>query len=100
MSGVYYTYISRKQIGVIFRANKDGNLNLSQEVISLLYNNVAERRTFVNGNIGMEEMCRATKNAIDMIFAKNYEEAQKELGRGLGWLQTRCEGYKDINLTA
>lgn len=74
----YYTYITRKQIGVIFSNWKKGNLNFSEELISFLYNHCAEVRGFNNNNT-FEDVLVRVKNGIEMIFNNDIENAEKEI---------------------
>lgn len=73
---MFYTYISRKQIGVVFANAKRGNINLSEDVISWLYKNCAEVRGYNNNN-NFEDVLRRVKSGIDSIFSGNYAEAEE-----------------------
>lgn len=74
----YYTYISRKQIGVIFANWKRGNLNLNKDIINFLYNTCAEVEGYIN-NMTFNDVLNRVKSGIDKIFANEYEEAEKEI---------------------
>lgn len=78
--GKYYTYISKKQIGVVYFNNKKGNLSLSDEIISWLYNSIAEIKNF-NNDHSFENVLDIVKNAIDKLFENDYEEADKDIKR-------------------
>lgn len=75
---MYYTWISKKQIGVIFSNWKRGNINLTDDQIKWLYNSCAEVKGFNNNN-RFEDVLRRVKNAIDSIFAGNNAEAESEI---------------------
>ncbi len=68
---------SRKQAGVIYRAIKEGKIEMSKDAISAMYDNcdyidVYSRLTAdlaING-------VPAIKNAVTFIFEGNYENAQ------------------------
>lgn len=64
----YYTFISKKQIGVIFANWKRGTLTLSEEVINWLYRRCSEIRGFID-NTAYEGVLSEVKEAIDAIFA-------------------------------
>ena len=89
----YYTRLSKKQIGIIYRANKEGKISITDKMISFLYNDVAERSGLAN-NEALENACKAAKSAIDNIFAGNYEEAQNSLTDSFNYLMVRSEGYR------
>lgn len=75
---MYHTWISKKQIGVIFANWKKGNLNLTEEQIKWLYNDCAEVKGFNNNN-HFEDVLRRVKSAIDSIFAGDCLEAEKSV---------------------
>ena len=75
---MYYTYISRKQIGVIFSNWKRGNLNLAEEQINWLYNTCAEVKGY-NNNHDFDAVLQRVKAGIDHIFNGDLEEAQKSI---------------------
>jgi len=80
MTNAYHTYISKKQIGVIFGNNKRGNITVSNEIISWLYNSCAEVRG-CNYNDNFESVLYTIKSAIDEIFKNEYEKAQADIER-------------------
>lgn len=72
---MYYTWISKKQIGVIFSNWKRGNIDLSEEQIKWLYNSCAEVKGF-NNNMNLEDVLKRVKSAIESIFSGNIKEAE------------------------
>ena len=74
----YYTFISKKQIGVIFSNWKKGNLNLTEDEIKFLYNNCAEIRG-LNFNHNFDDVLQRVKYAIDSVFANNFSEAESQI---------------------
>lgn len=78
MSSYYHTYISRKQIGVIFANWKRGNLSLTEDHIHWLYNRCAEIRGF-NDNNAFEDVLQRVKHGVDAIFAGDLAEAQEKI---------------------
>lgn len=78
----YHTYISKKQIGVIFSNWKKGNLDLTEEDIKCLYNSFAEVKGF-NTNNNFEDCLVRVKRGIESIFDGNIEEAQEQILSGL-----------------
>lgn len=78
MTNGFATYISRKQIGVIYSNNKRGNLHLEDEIVSWLYNSCAEcRYNYNNVNAYLDDV----KAAIDMVFSNKYAEAEAAIRR-------------------
>lgn len=75
---MYYTFITRKQIGVIFANWKKGNLNLDEKIIKFLYDKCAEVRGYKNNN-NFEDVLVRVKDAIEEIFANNYADAEREI---------------------
>lgn len=72
---------SRKQMGVVYRAMKEGRIAISKEDVSYLYdwadadfavNNTNDSRRFDTMRYGM-------KNAVDAIFAGDYKAAQTSI---------------------
>lgn len=74
----YYTYISKKQIGVIFANWKKGKINLTEETIKFLYNTCAEVKGFQN-NTCFEDVLQRVKRGIDCIFSNDFQEAEKSI---------------------
>ena len=74
----FYTYITRKQIGVIFANWKRGTVEISKDDISWLYDSCAEVRGYIN-NYRFEDVLVTVKGAIEMIFEGRHEEATKEI---------------------
>ena len=69
---------TRKQMGVIYRAVKEGKLSIDKADVSYLYDwadkdfqvfNTDDQRLFEKMHYGM-------KNAIEAVFAGNYESAR------------------------
>lgn len=75
---MYYTWISKKQIGVIFSNWKRGNLNLTEEMIKWLYNTCAEVKGFKN-NFRFDDVLSRVRSSIDMIFSGEYADAEDTL---------------------
>lgn len=71
---MYYTWISKKQIGVIFSNWKRGNIELTEAQIKWLYNSCAEVRGYNNNRF--EDVLRRVKSAIDSIFANDFDGAK------------------------
>lgn len=81
---MYYTYISKKQIGVIFRNWKQGKIKLDEEVIKFLYDHCAEVRGYKNDN-NFEDVLKRIKDAIDKIFSNDYKGAEEEIKGAYEW---------------
>lgn len=75
---MYYTWISKKQIGVIFSNWKKGNLNLTEEQVNFLYKECAEVKG-LNFNHNFDDVLQRVKYAVDCIFANNFSEAEKSI---------------------
>lgn len=75
---MYYTWISKKQIGVIFSNWKRGNLDLTEEQVKWLYNKCAEVKGFNNNN-NFQDVLSRVKSAIDSIFDNSYSEAEESI---------------------
>jgi hypothetical protein len=75
---MYYESITKRQAGVIFSANKQGKINFSDTAIKYLYRNFVEVRG-INNNHSQQDVYDRVKKTVDLIFANDYEEAQKEL---------------------
>lgn len=75
---MYYTFITRKQIGVIFANWKKGNLELDEKVVKFLYDHCAEVRGYKNNN-SFEDVLARVKDAIEKIFSNEYKEAEEEI---------------------
>lgn len=72
----YKTY-SRKQAGVIYRAWKDGKIEMAKEDANKLYDYVGEIEVYnTNAMKIVETIAYAIRNAVDAIFADNYKAAQ------------------------
>lgn len=71
---------SRKQAGVIYSAMKRGEIEVSADVISEMYDMAGS--AFVsntNDSSYVESFAAAIKNAVDFIFQNNYASAEKTL---------------------
>lgn len=66
--------ISRKQAGVIYANVKRGTIEMSREAISEMYDRFVGK-VYV-GSSDPTEKIAALRNAIDFIFAGQYENAQ------------------------
>ena len=73
---MYYTFISRKQIGVIFKNWKNGNLNLDEAIIKFLYDHCSEVRGYKNNN-NFEDVLVRVKDGIEKTFSNNFKEAEE-----------------------
>lgn len=95
MCSYNYTYLTKKQAGIVFAAYKRGDIDVSQKFINAMYNIVGVR---VGGmDEAMFDIYSRASHAIDAIFDDNYVAANGIL-RGEGW--ERCEniiGYKEVN---
>lgn len=74
----YHTYLSRKQIGVIFSNWKKGNVNLTEEQINWLYKSCCEVRRY-NDNNSFEDVLQRVKAGLESIFSGEYEEATNQI---------------------
>lgn len=84
---MYYTYISKKQIGVIFRNWKQGKIKLDEEVIKFLQDHCAEVRGYKNDN-NFEDVLVRVKSAIDKIFENDFQKAEEEIKNAYKWYNT------------
>ena len=67
---------SRKQMGVIYRAVKEGKLELEKWQISYLYDCADGMEVFnTNDKRIADELYYGMRNAIDFIFEGNYKSA-------------------------
>ena len=69
---------SKKQMGVVYRAMKEGKLNISKQDVSYLYDWADSDFHVYNTNDSkrFETLRYGMRNAIDAIFAGDYELAQ------------------------
>lgn len=74
-----YGSFSRKQIGVIYAANKRNQLNVDSKFISTLYNYYTDLSGWqAQENYNRNSIvCDKVEDAIDAIFKNDYEEAQR-----------------------
>ena len=73
---------SRKQAGVIYSAMKRGDIECPKEVISDMYDMAGSVEVCNTGNLGdVENFAAGIRNAVDSIFAGDYEGASKTLAR-------------------
>lgn len=70
---------SRKQAGVIYRAIKDGKLNMSKGAISEMYDMVGEVYISMATRDYMEERIYGVRLAVSAIFENDYEQAERYL---------------------
>ena len=78
---------TRKQMGVIYRAVKDGKLDLTNEQVSYLYD-YADRdadEVVCNSNNAkfFDTLHYGMRNAIDFIFAGDYDHAMVSINNML-----------------
>lgn len=71
------TSFSRKQIGVIYRNAKEGNLHLEKWLVSRLYDMADFYGADYNGSVELEE--RYILAAIDAVFGDDLAKAQEKL---------------------
>lgn len=76
---MFYTWISKKQIGVIYSNWKRGLLNLDETQIKWLYDWCAEHNGYKADNYNAEDVLARVKNAIDAIFSGSMEDAQQNI---------------------
>ena len=81
---MYYPFITKKPIGVIFKNWKQGNIKLEEEIIKFLYDHCAEVRGYKNDN-NFEDVLVRVKDAIDKIFSEDYEGAEEEIKGAYGF---------------
>lgn len=94
-NGPYYTFISRKQIGVIFSNWKRGTISAPDAYISYLYNHVADSKGYIN-NTNEEDIRADIRMAIEALFDNNAEFAQMSIDRSILGITTIYSG-KDID---
>lgn len=68
---------SKKQMGVVYRAMKEGHLSISKADVSYLYDMCDGVEVF-NSNDGQraDKLFHGMRAALDAIFAGDYESAQ------------------------
>lgn len=66
---------SRKQAGVIYRAFKEGNIEMTKSAVSKLYD-FADRDFDLHEMKLAENLHNAVKAAVGFIFENNYKSAQ------------------------
>lgn len=74
-----YGSFSKKQIGVIYAANKKGNIKVSNDFISTLYGYYVDLKGYemVENYNKNSVICDKVADAIDAIFNNDYIEAQR-----------------------
>lgn len=83
---MFVTFISKKQIGVIFSNWKRGNLNITDAMIKWLYDDIAEiRGKYAQSNATLADAANGVKKAIDAIFAGDFASAEAEITRAYGY---------------
>lgn len=71
---------SRKQMGVVYRAVKEGNIELTKDAISALYDHAGDMLVTNNDHIDLLDSLRnGMRAALDAIFGGDYEKAQEKL---------------------
>lgn len=73
-----YSNFTRKQAGVLFRANKDGKIKMTDAGIKMVY---ARADAQINHDARLDSVERCLREAVDAIFAGNDEEARKHVGQ-------------------
>lgn len=78
MVGKYLFGLTRKQCGVIYSASKRGDINLTPEIISFLYNKVCDfRRYYIDTTSETKSEMQCMSEALNAIFNSDYEKAQR-----------------------
>lgn len=74
-----YGSFSKKQIGVIYAANKKGNIKVSNDFISTLYGYYVDLKGYemVENYNKNSVICDKVADTIDAIFNNDYAEAQR-----------------------
>ena len=68
---------SRKQMGVVYRAMKEGKLSIDKVDVSYLYDMCDGIECWnTNDSSRAEKLFYGMRNALDAIFAGDYESAQ------------------------
>lgn len=75
---MFYTKISKKQIGVFFANYKNGNLKIDDDMIKWLYSDIADFGGY-NDNSSREDIQMRVKSALEQVFDGKYEEAASGL---------------------
>ena len=73
-SSEYMGMFTRKQAGVIYRAVKSGEISMSKDAVSLMYE-LADEQRYLDGVIG--EFILSIRALVDAIISSNLDEAQK-----------------------
>lgn len=78
------TEFSKKQIGVIYRLAKNGEIKVEQFVMSNLYNMADYYGYDDNHSVEREE--KKILDILELVFDKNLEDAQKAIDEYTEWL--------------
>lgn len=71
---------SQKQANVIYRAFKEGLIDISKSAISKIYDMVGDVEVYNTNQLkGIEEEIYAVRLAVGFIFDNDYKRAEKEL---------------------
>lgn len=92
-----YKQITRKQAGVIYRATKEGKIEMSQEQISAMYDLTAYNGYDDNGT--KQAMNDRFQLAVEAVFDGDYEKAQKFVDQAFGTIR-KDEGEKAEEIKA
>ena len=78
-----YGTFTKKQIGVIYAANKRGDVMISDKEIKNLYNFYVDLSPMMaNDKYNRRRIfCDSISNAIELIIANNFKEAQEFIDR-------------------
>ncbi|HZK27416.1 MAG TPA: hypothetical protein VFD00_07760 [Thermoclostridium sp.] len=78
MTNKYLFGLTRKQCGVIYSASKKGSINLTQEMISFLYNKVCDFRMYAtDATSDTRNKMSYMTDTLNAIFDNDYKKAQE-----------------------
>lgn len=71
---------SRKQAGVVYRAIKEGKLEMDKNLISKMYDYVGKVEVYGTNDLSYKEnFACAIQNIVTAIFENNYKSAQASI---------------------
>ena len=79
---MHYSGFTRKMAGVLYRAVKEGKLQMDRRLVNTMYA-YADMYTVSEGSEAEKE--KGFKDAVDAVFAGDYEAAQASIDRVLFW---------------
>lgn len=77
-TSAYFSSLTKKQAGVIFAANKNGNITLPDAAIKYMYRHFVDVRGY-NNNHNQQDVYDKLQNGVELIFQKRYKEAESEI---------------------